>query len=199
MEHHALNESTLYSNEEFKRVIILYQKLLNFLLRELPTLEKDLNVKNIYTIVDVKRWLKDWSKQVFWDYLAATHGSVENLLANQFDKDSTYRCIKIIFASGESIILINNPKFKLNKASNDLEIVEIPEGVLCLDNYRHKLLKPKYDKFYDLYLLLNQFEKKHFLKHHYVETIWKLFASKQESIVDLYKSKLALALNFEYK
>ena len=194
-----LDQNILYSDWEFRKVLFLYQKILNLLLREVPSLKKDLNIKGSYSIVNIKRWLNDWSKQVFWDYLAAPHWNIEEMLKNQFNKDSSFRCIKIIFNSGQSIVLINNPKIRIDEESGENQVVWLPEGVLCLDNYRKKLQGLKEEEFYKYYFELNKIERKHFSWKTYLDSIWKILGSKKDHIVDKSKDKLALALNLQYE
>ena len=192
-------EIELYSDKEFRDVVSLYQQLLNMVIREVPGAQEDFNIKETYNIIDIKRWLKDWSKQIFWDYLSATHWSMENLFASQFDKESTFRCIKLIFPSWKSITFINNPKFKIDKVTGDSEIIWLPDGVLCFDYYRKKLNGIKTDEFDKLYGKLNNFEKNHFIWKSYTNAIWRILKSRKDSISDNSKDNLSLALNLQYE
>ena len=197
MEKTTFSECNLYSDDEFRRLILLYQQLLNMLIRELPNIMGDFNIKWAYNIKDVKRWLKDWTHQIFWDYLSATHWSMENLLASQFDKNSTFRCIKIIFNSGWSITLINNPKMEFNKSTGKMELLKLPKWILCFDNYRKKLDDTKASEFDKLYMKLNQFERDHFGSIWYKEAIWIVINSIKTDSIDIYRDKIALVLNLQ--
>ena len=190
-------EHILYSDNEFIDVVQLYQELLNMLLREVPGIRNDLNVKDGYNIRDIRRWLKDWSKQIFWDYLSATHWSMENLLASQFDKDSTFRCIKIIFYSWESITFINNPKGKLNEVTGEIDNVALPEWVLCFDTYRKRLIGLKRISFDELFMKLSKFERNHFSSESYTKNIWKILSNQKDTLPKEYNDKLALLLNIQ--
>ena len=193
------SNETLYSREEFWQILSLYQEIFNLLLRSLPKFRDDLNIKNWYSIVDIKRWLDNWAKQIFWDYLWATHWIMEDQFKNDFDKNSTFRYIKITFLSGESITLINNPKTRINPWTNKIEIVDLPSWVLCLDNYRKKLTPQKLAEFDKLFNKLNVLERNHFKSEWYARKIWSLCTPSGEWVIDSTNKNLFSALNLEFK
>lgn len=194
-----VNESELASREERGQVISLFQKLLNMLLRELPGIQKDLNIKNGYNIIHIERWLRDSSKQVFRNYLDSTHWNMENLLKDEFNEESTFRCIRITFMSGDSIIFVNNPKITIDAKTGKAE-ESSPLGILCFDSYR-KRLNPKKEKDFDqIFMELNQFEKWHFKSDSYTDKLWKILDTTKNNIIGTtYTDRLILALNLKYE
>lgn len=198
-EENIVTESKLSSREERGHVISLFQKILNMLVRELPGIKNDLNVKQGYNIIHIERWLRQWSKQVFWDYLTATHSSMANLLQNEFDQESAFHCIRITFFSWESIILVNDPKVEINKDTGKPKISS-PQGLLCLDNYTGRLSDKKKMDFRQLFDELTNLETLHFKSESYNQKLWKIIdIAKNGTIDSAYTDRLALALNLKFE
>ena len=198
-EENIVTESKLSSREERGHVIYLFQKILNMLIRELPGIKNDLNVKQWYNIIHIERWLRQWSKQVFWDYLTATHSSMENLLQNEFDQWSAFHCVRITFFSWESVILVNDPTIEINKHTGKAEITA-PKGLLCLDDYTGRLSDKKKIDFVQLFEELGKLEKGHFKSESYNKKLWKILdITKNGTIDSTYTDRLALALNLKFE
>ena len=189
-----VTESKLSSREERWRVISIFQQILNMLIRELPGIKNDLNIKQGYNIIHIERWLRQWSKQVFWDYLTATHSTMQNLLQDEFDQESTFHCIRITFFSGESIILVSDPKIEINEHTGEPRISS-PQGLLCLDNYTGKLSDKKKIDFHKLFGELCDLEQWHFKSESYNQKLWKILDTTKNNTID----RLALALNLKFE
>ena len=169
----------LYSASDLAKVIKKYEELFMILNIKLWYLIKtDLWVSWDDQIVDIKRWLADWSKKVFWDYLSTPHRLMEERIGNWFNKNEMCRCIKLVFASWKTIIF-----------SKDSTLNKQPKWVISLDEYFIRLDSKTKDYFGKISLQLSKIEEEHFKSEAYKSTI--------TNFLDSTEGELFLALNLK--
>ena len=174
MEKNHLNNSSLYSTEEINEITFLYQEILNILIRELPNFGEEYKINGWFHIVDIKRWVIIWSKQISWDYLSATHSTVEwEFIKNE--GENSVRFVEIILSSWETL------KFSTISSPD--------KGMINLDDYFNHLSDKSKIKFDEYRMRLTEIESNHFHSKSYTENFNKIIKSS--------KKDLAKALNIQ--
>jgi len=171
-------ENKLYTSSDLDKVIRKFEELFMILNLKLwymikPDLWIDWNDK----IIDVKRWLADWNKKVFWDYLSTTHRLMEERIWNSFNQDEMCRCIRLIFDSGKTVTFSKDTTWKQ------------PKWIINLDEYFLSLDSRTQEHFGKAIFQLSQIEKDHFSSEEYKNAINNILHSTD--------GELALALNLK--
>ena len=167
MEKDHLDNSPLYSAEEINEIKFLYQQILNILIRELPKFTDDFKIKWWFHIIGIKRWVIIWSKQISWDYLSATHSTIEWELL-QDENGNPVRFVEIIFSSWKTLIFstISSPdKWMIN-----------------LDDYYNHLSDKARMLFDENKIKLNEIESKHFQSESYEEKFNEILKSSKDNL-----------------
>ena len=174
MEKDYLTNSPLYSTEEINEITFLYQEILNILIRELPNFGEKYKISWWFHIVDIKRWVIVWSKQISWDYLSATHSTIEWEYL-QDENENSIRFVEIILNSWETL---------------NLSTISSPdEWTINLDDYFNHLSDKSKIKFDEYRMRLTEIESNHFHSKSYTESFNKIIKSSKED--------LAKALNIQ--
>ena len=169
-----LNNSPLYSTEEINEITFLYQKILNILIRELPNFGEKYKINGWFHIINIKRWVIIWSNQISWDYLSATHSTVEwEFIENE--SENSVRFVEIILSSWETL------KFSTISSPD--------KRMINLDDYFNHLSDKSKIKFDEYRMKLTEIESNHFHSKSYTENFNKTIKSS--------KDDLAKALNIQ--
>lgn len=167
MEKDHLNNSPLYSTEEVKEIKFLYQQILNILIRELPNFGEKYKINGWFHIVDIKRWVIVWSKRISWDYLSATHSTIEWEYL-QDENENSIRFVEIVLNSWETL--------------NFSTISSPDEWTINLDDYFNHLSDKSKIKFDEYRMRLTEIESNHFHSKSYMENFNKIIKSSKEDL-----------------
>ena len=160
-------ENKLYTTKDLVNIIKKYEELFMILnLKLWYMIKTDLWISWDDKIIDIKRWLADEDKKVFWDYLSTTHRLMEEKIGNSFNQGEMCRCIKLVFASGKTIT------FSKDSAPN-----KQPKGIISLDDYFMRLDSRTQEHFGKVALQLSQIEQDHFKSEEYKEALSKILGS----------------------
>lgn len=172
-------DENLYSSHEFSQILRKYNQLFNvFRVRFWYDIKSDFWISSDDSIVDIKRWIIWNSKNVFWDYLWATHGTVKNLIdLSSNNQDYRCRCIEFKFWSWKSMLLATN-----------IQPSQCPKWISCLDAYYMKLNKYERSEFDRILLSINQLEYSHFHSEKYEDMIKKTSKEKLFEILSFKES-----------
>ena len=176
-------DTKLYSTSDLARIIRKYEELSRFLRRKLW---KDF-VNDIFgiddgdTIVDLKRWLIEWENRMFWDYLCATHGIVENEMRYgnlkwKFKINDGVGCTKLIFSSGKEFIFTREKQQKC------------PKWVVSLDKFFYELIKVGWiEEFTKISNEIYKMEVSHFQSQSYLDKKDRIMKSSKEEIIKTFR------------
>lgn len=175
----------LYSENELARVIKKYEEFFSYLRRKLGEefVNKALGVKNNDSIVDIKRWLVEGENRMFWDYLCATHGIMEDEMKNgnlqgKFNINDGIWCTKLIFASGKEVVFTRE---------REALLYENIKWVISLDKFFYALQKIWWiEEFTRISNELYRIEVKHFTSETYIKQKEKIMKSTIGEIMDIF-------------
>lgn len=169
-----LNE-TLFSNQDYEYLVSTYNTLFSIFKNIVwKPLLQEFGIDGDEKVVWVERWLWNEISQIFWDYLWASHGSIECISRSQddlIDNKFTYRCVKLKFKGNKSIVL-----------STDAKLNSIPHGVLALDKIYMELSNEKRQVFDKVLFELNKFESEHFTSHEFAEKFREIRLSSKDCL-----------------
>lgn len=178
----TLSNETLFCKEDYECLVWAYNALFWIFNKALwPYLESEYWVSGDVEVVGIERWLWNSECQIFWDYLWASHGAVEKISRapdNVFGKIFTYRCIKLKFKDGKSIVL-----------STDANPDSLPSWVISLDTLYMKLRVANQMMVENLLRVLNWFESKHFTSPEFKQNF--------DRVKEFSKDQLYQALNIK--
>lgn len=161
-----LNNEALYTPNQYYRLLVKYNKLFNLLRRKISyELESKYWIENGDTIMDIERWVVTDSCRIFWDYLWATHSSVEWLNGALYSEQKC-RCIKLIFWSWKTLTISTN-----TYPSNT------PAWISCLDELYFRLNEYERKTFDTILMEINKFECEHFNSISYQRALLEAKAS----------------------
>lgn len=173
MEIHKETER-LYTPKEHASIIRKFNVIYNILKSRFSYIfNSKFWLKNDTYIVNVQRWIICWEEKIFRDYLWATHNTVENTLwiIEQKWKNTTYRCIKLIFWGWETLTLCTNSLPE-----------ETPEGSVCLDEYYLKLNYSERNMYDNILRWIWKLEYEHFHSNWYWKEIDRIKTLSKENI-----------------
>ena len=171
----------LYTTQEFadilKKFNILYIILKNkfsYIFNQKFWLDDNEHIKN------VQRWIIQWEESIFWDYLWATHNTMQNILwiSKQKNEHTVYRCIRLVFWWWKNLILCTNSTPQKS-----------PNGTICLDEYYMKLNNFERNTFDDLLRYIGKIEYEHFHSDYYWSEINKLKNISKDNLFEILNIK----------
>lgn len=157
----------LYTQDEYKVLVRKYNKIFNiFRHRFYPELESKYWMDRYDVIFGVRRWIINEKNTIFWDYLWATHWSLEWM--DSIHSENNCRCVKFIFSSWKTLIL------STNTGPN-----QTPSWIVCLDEYYMKFNTQERIVFDGLLMDINKLEYNHFQWKSYKEALLRLKESSK--------------------
>lgn len=176
-------DDKIYSSDDLIRIIKKYWELIRFLQRRLwrDFVNDIFGIDDGDSIVDIKRWLVDGSNRMFWDYLCATHGIMEDEMRDgslkwQFDIHDWIWCTKLIFTSWKEVIFTRE-----NLSRNH------PKWVISLDEFFYAL--QRVGGIQDFTRISNQIysmEVRHFNSEAYKAQKEKIMKSSRDEIIHVF-------------
>ncbi len=170
-----LSDKSLFCKEDYECLVWAYNALFSIFNKALwPYLESEYWVNSDAEVVGVERWLWNEKCQIFWDYLWASHGAIESISRTQnnvIDKQFTYRCIKLKFKYGKSIVL-----------STDANPDSLPNWVISLDRLYKKLGVAGQDVVAKSLFDLNEIESKHFTSPEFKQNFDRVKESPKDQL-----------------
>lgn len=175
-------ERAIYTNADLVQVIKKYEELFRFFRWKLGKnfVNGTFGIDENDSLVDIKRWLVGDSNRMFWDYLCATHGTVQDEIRDgnltwKFHIDNGVECTKLIFSSGKEVIFTRE------------NLQKYPKWVIPLDRFFYILAKiggvPGFTRINnELYFI----EVKHFKSKEYNEWKQKIMKSTREEIINAF-------------
>lgn len=152
----------LYTPDEYKILVWKYNQIFNVFRRRFSSeLESEFWVNRYDVIFDVRRWIVNEKNTIFWDYLWATHWSLEWI--DSIHSETNCRCVKFIFSSWKTLILSTNTRPN-----------QTPLWIICLDEYYMKFNEQERVVFDKLLMDINQLEYDHFQWKSYKEALFRL-------------------------
>jgi len=171
MESWSENIEFLYSRQDLSLIKKKYKEQLNIFLNVLwSKFEEKTWITYNDRIIDIKRWLICWSKQIFRDYLAAPHERMKQNFINS-DIWRAIRCVRLSFNSWKSLILSS----------------ELPtsEWIINLDEY-YKYLDDKSKNHFDkISFDLTKIEFDHFSSNNYNKQINSISGKSNDDLVSI--------------
>lgn len=178
----TLSTEVLFSKEDYECLVRAYNTLFWIFKDVLWTyLKEEYGIGNDAEVVGVERWLWNEKCQIFWDYLWASHGAIESISRTQnnvIDKQFTYRCIKLKFKDGKSIVLSTH-------ANPD----SLPNWVISLDRLYMKLGVAGQDVVAKLLFDLNEIESKHFTSPEFKQNFDRVKESSKNQLYQVLNIK----------
>ena len=169
----------LYTPSELSRIIGKYEALFNLFNGDSSfNLRNTLWIKLNDRIVNIKRWLADSNKQIFWDYLSSTHRVMEERLWDQFDPSERCRCIQLFFKSGKVVTF-----------SKDANPTKQLKWIISLEKYFHYLNSSARSVFDRIFMELGKLEFDHFKSKEYNTALLNILSSSPD--------ELTMALNLQ--
>lgn len=176
-------DDKLYSTAELTKIMNKYEELFRFLKRKLGKdfVNDTFGIDDNDSIVDLKRWLVDGPNRIFWDYLCATHGIMEDEMKNgnlqwQFNINDGIGCTKLIFASGKEVIF-----------TRESLLHKHPKWVISLDNLFYALEKVGGTmEFANLSNEIYKMEVSHFKSKSYNDKKDEIMQSSKERIINIF-------------
>ena len=165
------NIEHLYTPNEYNVLVWKYNQIFNFFRhRFYPELEFKFWVNRHDVIFDVRRWIVNGKNAIFWDYLWATHWSLEWM--DSIHSEANCRCVEFILSSWKTLIL------STNTSPN-----QTPSWIICLDEYYMKFNEQERMVFDRLLIDINKFEYNHFQWKSYKEALLRL--KESSSLLDV--------------
>lgn len=163
-------------------VIKKYEELLHFLKLKLGKkfVNNTFGIQEWDSLVGIKRWLVEGSNRMFWDYLCATHGIVEEEMKNwnlkwKFNINDGLWCTKLIFSSGKEVIFARESEMKC------------PKWVISLDKFFYALEEVgEVPGFTRINNKLYHIEVEYFKSKEYLERKQRIMQSTREEIINAF-------------
>jgi hypothetical protein len=173
-----LSNETLFYSKDYEYLLWAYNKLFSIFKNTLWTyLKQEFEIDNDAEVIGIERWLWNAECQIFWDYLWASHGAIENIFWSKdglIGKNFTYRCVKLKFKNKKSVIISTNAN--PNK---------LPHGVVSLDEC-YMNLNSDYRQIFDkIFFSLNKFESQHFTSSEFQYKFGKIKISSKDQLCQI--------------
>lgn len=173
-----LPSELLFSSKDYEYLLWAYNKLFSIFKNTLWTyLKQEFWINNDEEVIGIERWLWNGECQIFWDYLWASHGAIENMSWSKgrlIDKNFAYRCVKLKFKNDKSIILSTNDNPS-----------KLPYGVVSLDKCYMNLNSNNRQIFDKIYFSLNRFESQHFTSSEFQHKFGKIKLSSKDQLCQI--------------
>lgn len=164
----------LYTAYEFASILKKFNIIYNILKTRFSHIfNSKFWLNNNEYIINVERGIIYGDEKFFWDYLWATHSTIEKMLQvpQQKWKNTTYRCIKLIFWWWKSLTLCTNSIPR-----------ETPKGTLCLDEYYMKLNSSERSMYDNVLRRIGELEYNHFHSNRYSNEIERIKSSSKDNL-----------------